>query len=51
MPRRRRKRDPDPKKAIGYIRVSTDEQMLGPGAQRDAIEAWCARHDAELVAV
>jgi DNA invertase Pin-like site-specific DNA recombinase len=51
MPRRRRKRDPDPKKAIGYIRVSTDEQMLGLGCQRDAIEAWCARHDAELVAV
>ena len=35
MARRRNKRDTDPKKAIGYIRVSTDEQALGPDAQRD----------------
>ncbi len=32
MARRRNKRDTDPKKAIGYIRVSTDEQALGPDA-------------------
>ena len=27
-------------RVIGYIRVSTDEQKLGPLAQRDAIERW-----------
>jgi DNA invertase Pin-like site-specific DNA recombinase len=29
--------------AVGYIRVSTDEQRLGPEAQRAAIQAWAAR--------
>ena len=38
-------------RAVGYIRVSTDEQANGPKAQRDAIEAWCARNGAELVVV
>ena len=38
-------------RVIGYVRVSTDEQHQGPRAQRDALEAWCARHGAELVAV
>lgn len=28
---------------IGYLRVSTDEQVLGPTAQLAAIRAWCAR--------
>ena len=28
---------------IGYIRVSTEEQHLGPEAQRAAIEQWCQR--------
>lgn len=32
--------DPDPKRAVGYVRVSTDRQDLSPDAQRDAIEAW-----------
>ena len=45
LARRRNKRDADPKKVIGYIRVSTDEQALGPDAQRDALNAWCERHD------
>ena len=36
-------------RAVGYIRVSTDEQANGPKAQRDALEAWCARNGAELV--
>jgi DNA invertase Pin-like site-specific DNA recombinase len=51
MARRRNKRDTDPKKVIGYIRVSTDEQALGPDAQRDALNAWCERHDARLLAI
>jgi len=31
---------------VAYIRVSTDEQKLGPLAQRDAIERWAAEHGA-----
>jgi DNA invertase Pin-like site-specific DNA recombinase len=27
-------------RVIGYIRVSTDRQDLGPAAQRDALQAW-----------
>ena len=30
----------DSKVAVGYVRVSTDEQSLGPDAQRAAIEKW-----------
>lgn len=41
----------DPRKVVGYLRVSTDEQTLGPQAQRVALERWCQAHDAELVAV
>ncbi len=29
-------------RAIAYLRVSTDDQNLGPEAQRSAIEAWAA---------
>jgi DNA invertase Pin-like site-specific DNA recombinase len=47
---RRRKRDADPSLAVGYIRVSTDEQALGPEAQREALQAWCERHGARLCA-
>ena len=46
------RRSPSPvSKVVGYIRVSTDEQHQGPRAQRDALEAWCTRTGAELVAV
>ena len=38
-------------KAIGYIRVSTEDQHLGPEAQLAGLEAWCARSGAELLAV
>lgn len=41
-------------RAIGYIRVSTGEQVatgLGLDAQRAAISAWCSEHGHELVAV
>jgi DNA invertase Pin-like site-specific DNA recombinase len=40
----------DTKKAIGYIRVSTEDQHLGPEAQRAAIQAWCRANGAELAA-
>jgi len=39
------------KLAIGYIRVSTDEQTQGPKAQRDALQAWAKSEGVELVAV
>ncbi len=51
MAARRRWRDLDPKKVVGYVRVSTDEQALGPEAQKTALEAWCKAQGARLVAV
>jgi len=51
MPARRAGKRADPGKVVGYVRVSTDEQALGPDAQREAIEAWCRAHDARLCAV
>jgi len=47
----RKARNGDSKKAIGYIRVSTEEQSLGPEAQREALESWCAATGAALVGV
>lgn len=41
----------DPRKAVGVIRVSKEEQALSPEAQRDALARWCADNGAELVAV
>lgn len=35
---------------IGYLRVSTDEQQLGPEAQRCQILAWAAREGREITA-
>ena len=40
-----------PTSIIGYIRVSTEDQKLGPEAQAEALKSWCSRHNAELVAV
>lgn len=39
----RRRIATDAKIAVAYLRVSTDEQHLGPEAQRTAIEAWADR--------
>lgn len=36
-------------KVIGYIRVSTDEQHLGPEAQEETLRSWCDANGAELV--
>jgi DNA invertase Pin-like site-specific DNA recombinase len=38
------------KTAVAYIRVSTDEQRLGPEAQRADIEAWAAREGVHVAA-
>jgi site-specific DNA recombinase len=42
------------KKAIGYIRVSTEKQAeegVSLDAQKEKIRAWCDMHDYELVAI
>jgi DNA invertase Pin-like site-specific DNA recombinase len=41
----------DPKVAVGYIRVSTDEQSLGPEAQRNAIEKWAQARGVRVAVV
>ena len=38
-------------RAIGYSRVSTDDQALSVDAQRARLERWCAERHMELVAV
>lgn len=50
MSKRRTQRG-NPKKVVGYVRVSTEDQALSPVGQHAAIRAWCQRNDAELVAV
>ena len=37
--------------AVGYVRVSTPDQVLGIDAQRAALAVWAARAGVELVAV
>lgn len=41
----------NPKAAVAYVRVSTDEQRLGPDAQRAAIAEWAKREGVSVVAV
>ena len=41
----------DPTVAVGYVRVSTDEQSLGPEAQRTAIEKWAQSRGVRVAAV
>jgi DNA invertase Pin-like site-specific DNA recombinase len=51
-PNRKRKRKAGSTKiAIGYLRVSTSDQHLGPEAQRQQIEAWAKRQGVKLAAV
>lgn len=50
MTPRSRKRAGDPSRAVAYIRVSTEEQHLGPEAQRAAIERWAAGAGVEVAA-
>jgi site-specific DNA recombinase len=38
----------NPLLAVAYIRVSTDEQRLGPEAQRAAVEVWAAREGVQV---
>ena len=39
----------NPRTAVGYIRVSTEEQHLGPEAQRAAILAWATREGVSVL--
>jgi DNA invertase Pin-like site-specific DNA recombinase len=43
-------RSNNPRTAVAYIRVSTDDQRNGPEAQRAAIEAWAAREGVHVAA-
>ena len=47
---KRRKKAGDPGLAVAYLRVSTEEQHLGPEAQRSAIEAWASARGVRVVA-
>lgn len=40
----------DSRLAIAYLRVSTEDQRLGPEAQRTAIEVWAAREGIRVAA-
>jgi site-specific DNA recombinase len=46
----KRVRSGSPLVAIAYIRVSKDDQKLGPDAQRASIEAWAAREGVQVAA-
>jgi len=50
MPRKRAPAS-SPLRWIGYLRVSTEDQALGPAAQRAALERFAAASGAELLAV
>lgn len=46
----KRTRPGDPTRAVAYLRVSTDEQHLGPEAQRMAIGQWAQRAGVQVMA-
>jgi DNA invertase Pin-like site-specific DNA recombinase len=39
----------NPKLAVAYLRVSTEDQHLGPEAQKEAIERWAKANGVEVV--
>ncbi len=47
---RRARSTPNPKTAVAYLRVSTEDQRLGPKAQRDSIERWAAHRGITIAA-
>jgi DNA invertase Pin-like site-specific DNA recombinase len=47
---KRRTGETDPRRGIGYVRVSSDDQRLGPEAQRAVLKQWCTAHGGQLVA-
>lgn len=48
--RKRKSRPGSPKVAVAYLRVSTEEQRLGPEAQRASIEAWAEKAGVRVAA-
>jgi site-specific DNA recombinase len=46
----RKRRAGDPGVAVAYVRVSTEDQRLGPEAQRAAVELWAAREGIRVAA-
>src|ERR1019366_2531424 len=46
----KRVRSGSPHLAVAYIRVSKDDQKLGPEAQRAAVEGWAAREGVQVAA-
>lgn len=50
-PSRSRPKPADPTVAIAYVRVSTEDQHLGPKAQRDAMERWARSNGVRVAAV
>lgn len=46
----KRRRHGNPAIAVAYIRVSTEDQRLGPEAQRASIEAWAAHQGVTVAA-
>lgn len=49
MAPRRKTPSTDAALAVAYLRVSTEDQHLGPEAQRASIEAWAAREGVRVV--
>lgn len=48
MARSKKQAPLDSSKAVAYLRVSTEDQALGPEAQRAAIEAWAVRQGIQV---
>lgn len=48
--RKRRAAPGDPRRAVAYVRVSTDKQDLGPQAQHELISRWAQENDVDIVA-